>query len=450
VARLDDPLERYLEAGRWLGEFPQDPMARSARALRKTLRGEPLFSFPLENPRGVLFLAGERVLGGSESGRLAVWSLRTQEKLYELAGNHSVQATEDRALFAVSAADGVITFRADGREVRRYAFGARVEVAAFSADSRLLAIGGHDPHVLIYELDSGDLRGRVGPHLGPVEALTFSSDGTEILTGTGTEHVMDKNLVSLFRIDLPERLWSLPMVSRPTGSLRAGEGYAVVSGAMLAIHSSRGGHTRAFQDDRGPNRNWQVLGRLARRALAHPGRISSLTLSPDGKTLFSAAGARVDVKEFGNDVRAWRVSDGHLLNAFKPVRDKFFSVDVSPDGDLFALTSYRRGSIDVWLTDAVLGADDVPEALAEQPGKRPAKPTAILGRGGGGSVAVAFRDDRTLLSLNTLGELSTWDVAQGTLRSKDRVLDGRVERPFVKAVQRRTAVAGGTRSLSCS
>src|SRR5262249_10936758 len=60
---------------------------------------------------------------------------------------------------------------------------------AWSRDGRLIAVGGAEKDILVFDADSGKQRFVLSGHTGPVEALAFTPDGFRIVSGSRDQSV---------------------------------------------------------------------------------------------------------------------------------------------------------------------------------------------------------------------------------------------------------------------
>jgi len=95
---------------------------------------------------------------------------------------------------------------------------------AWSPDSRVLASGGDDCTISLWEAATGDLRKRLLGHLGPVTALAFTRDG-KLVSGSSDTTVLVWDIAA---VDLPSvrpNARELPRLLRDLGSPNAAEGF---------------------------------------------------------------------------------------------------------------------------------------------------------------------------------------------------------------------------------
>ncbi len=235
---------------------------------------------------------------------------------------------------------------------------------AYSPAGALLASGGDDGAIILWDMPSGRVRCTGRGHSGPVRSLAFSPDGQILASGsddqtikfwqsdTGSEKVTlrghegsvlsvafspDGALLASGGNDLNIRLWDAV-----TGRERPGPRD---NWSTRAVAFSPDGRTLVSGDSLGSVKVWDVATRRRRAApRVHRFGIFSLAFAPDGKTLASASEDR--------SVVLWDTTTWQMQRAFEDHISSVTSVAFSPDGKLlFCGTS--AGPIKVW--DLVTG-----------------------------------------------------------------------------------------------
>jgi WD40 repeat protein len=248
------------------GVFPANPVW-----LLSTLPSTHLLQKSLNNAGSVNAIAlspNGQTLVSASSGTIRIWNLRTGRE-QTLKSVHSQKS---------------------------------VNTVAVSPDSSLLASGGDDNNVIIWDLKTGRRRRTIPAHKASVNAIAFSRDGQTLASGSDDKTV---------------RLWNVRTGSR----LRTLSGHA---GGVNAIALSRDGKTLASGSEDKTLRLWNLsTGEVRRIITGHGGPVTAVAFSPNGKIVASAS--------TDNMIRLSNVQDGKRTRTFKGHSGWVRTIAFSPD-----------------------------------------------------------------------------------------------------------------------
>ncbi|MEG4218271.1 serine/threonine-protein kinase [Microcoleus sp. Pol14C6] len=177
-----------------------------------------------------------------------------------------------------------------------------VNTLAVSPNSSILASGGGDNNVILWDLKTGRRMRTIPAHKAAVNAIAFSRDGQTLASGSD-----DKTI----------RLWNVRTGSR----LRTLSGHA---GGVNAIALSRDGQTLASGSDDKTLRLWNLgTGEVRRIITGHGGPVTAVAFSPNGQIVASAS--------TDNTIRLSNVQDGKRTRTFKGHSTWVRTIAFSPD-----------------------------------------------------------------------------------------------------------------------
>ncbi|MEG4840700.1 MULTISPECIES: serine/threonine-protein kinase [unclassified Microcoleus] len=177
-----------------------------------------------------------------------------------------------------------------------------VNTLAVSPNSSILASGGGDKNVILWDLKTGRRMRTIPAHTAAVNSIAFSRDGQTLASGSD-----DKTI----------RLWNVKTGSR----LRTLSGHA---GGVNAIAWSRDGKTLASGSQDKTVRLWNLgTGEVRRIITGHRGPVTAVAFSPNGQSVASAS--------TDNTIRLSNVQDGKRTRTFKGHSDWVRTIAFSPD-----------------------------------------------------------------------------------------------------------------------
>ena len=203
--------------------------------------------------------------------------------------------------------------------IERFTPGASVYTLAFSPDGEILASGGDNNAVILWDVDDRSERESFVEHGKSVMSIAFSPDGQLLASASLDGYVRLGHVSSEHsRVSLRHGGWVESVAFSPDGK-------------MLA---SGGG------DQEGSVRLWNVLqSRSIATFSGHGALVESVTFSPDGRLLASASR--------DGTIKLWNIANQRMLRTLAGHSSVVHAVVFSPDGETLASSS-RDNTIKLW------------------------------------------------------------------------------------------------------
>jgi WD40 repeat protein len=190
-----------------------------------------------------------------------------------------------------------------------------VKAVVWAPDNRLIASGGYDTTLQIWDASSGTLRSTCRGHLDPVVAVSWSPDGQRLVSGS---------------LDTTAKIWDVATGQAITdyrGHSAAIFSLAWASGASLSSNETR----IASGSGDGTVQVWDPEKNLTLTYRGHQGSIATVAWSPDGRFLASGGEDRT--------VQVWDATTGETIFLYSGHTGEVMRVAWSPDGKRIASSS---------------------------------------------------------------------------------------------------------------
>ena len=263
-----------------------------------TVHGETICrqNLPATYHRLVFRPDGKRLILGAADGMVMAWDTSTQQPLWQhrlhtsrVAGLSFSADGKKAASAAIALANSwalkrgeVKVWDADAGTVQhtlRTADGQGFHSVAFHPSRRLLATGGEDAHVRLWDTDTGEQLHELSGHTSPILCVAFRPDGKLLASASSNGMI---------------KIWEMKANSLKPRAVQSLTGR---TGTVLGLSFSPNGHYLAYCGTDKTVRVWNVesgMGQVTFRG--HTAAVEKVQFSPDGQRLVSCSPVKGEVK----------------------------------------------------------------------------------------------------------------------------------------------------------
>lgn len=329
------------------GTFPPDKTFGSARVWELST-GNRLTTMRHGAPvMDLTFSADDTLLATAcLDARARLWSLRSGETTHSLrdaeSGLVGIRFRDDERVVTLGPKSGLKLWRLDSdREPARLRLRAsQLTAMALSPDGKLIACGGHEHLVQLWDIERQDVVSELhlidGNELSPapIVSLAISADKSRMAIGREDGGIVIRETRSgrLLQTMAGDNRGSAASTNRALGSkpVSTVELHGGHRGAVNALVFSKSGHEIISGGADGDLRVWNIAsGQAQELVYAHEAGIRSLAISPDGATVVAgSADRRISVWNAGpiKEIRRWEAHDSAVnAIAFDPEGSSFFT-----------------------------------------------------------------------------------------------------------------------------
>jgi WD40 repeat protein len=320
-----------VESARRLGELGT-PSPQVNSTLREGLRLVPRRAKVFTHADVAAFALskdGRRAVSVSLDGAIGAWDLQTGRELGRLiTGTTALEAavSPDAALVALAGEKEVEVWGFDERRViARVRHERTITCLAFSADSRMLAVGSLDGVASVTTLADGRERARFA-HRDTVEAVAFSADGMRLATGTGS---VATRMLKRQPQDEAAHVWDLEKKVRVARLMH--------DHVVGAVAFSADGKRLATGSLDGIARVWDIDSARELARARHPDGVQRVAFSPNDRYVASGSQPFL-IASKDQTVQIWEATTGREVGRIAH-QNAILDLAFSPDGRWVATAS---------------------------------------------------------------------------------------------------------------
>jgi WD40 repeat protein/energy-coupling factor transporter ATP-binding protein EcfA2 len=280
---------------------------------------------------------GKTLATGSEDKTIKLWNVETGQEIGTLRGHNgivlSVSFSSDGKTLASSSYDNTIKlWNVEGKEIRTLSGHNReVNSVNFSPDGKTLATGSRDKTIKLWNVETGQKIRTLSGHKWSVNSVSFSRDGKKLATGSGILISFRDNTIKLWNVETGQEIRTLPLqLYENTGHNKS----------VTSVSFSPDGKTLATGSGDNTIKLWNVeTGQEIRTLTGHNSNVNSVSFSPDGKTLATGSD--------DGTIKLWDVETGQEILTLTGHNSNVNSVSFSSDGKTLASGS-EDTTIKLW------------------------------------------------------------------------------------------------------
>ncbi|MDQ1639671.1 MAG: hypothetical protein QOF62_3010 [Pyrinomonadaceae bacterium] len=263
---------------------------------------------------------GARLVSGSFGSTVSVWDVSQAEAQRKITVARESKFVPDRV--ALSSDGKLIAAGGRDNEIKLWDAGSGRELftlkghrksirdLAFSPDNKLLASAGQDAAIELWSVATGQELKTLAAHSGGVGAIAFSADGKKLASGSQDRMIL---------------IWNIDSGDSEVA-------YLGHQASVNAVAFSPDGKKLASASEDGEIRIWEVpspgpqpvvINRPLQTLTGHKGSVNSLTFNADGKLLISGSSDA--------SIKLWDVPTGRELASLFSLDQQDWLV-VTPDG----------------------------------------------------------------------------------------------------------------------